>query len=146
MRPTRETIHMATAFLWADRSTCKRAQRGAIITDANMRRVLSIGYNGPAKQLSNDRCSGKEGSCGCLHAEDNAINFVDSTISDKVIFCTCLPCEMCAQRILNSNITKVYFAERYRTNTAIEIFREADVALIQMVYNQGHIWGPVTSE
>ena len=44
-RPSREEIHMKTAIMWGQRSTCKRPNRkiGCVITSEDMTRILSIG-------------------------------------------------------------------------------------------------------
>jgi deoxycytidylate deaminase len=60
-----------------------------------------------------------------LHAEDNAIAMVDSTIVDKTIFCTVMPCEMCAQRIIQANITTVYYLHDYRNTVGVQLIRLA---------------------
>ena len=115
-RPSRETIHMKTAYLWAARSTCKQPNRsiGCVITTEDMKRILAIGYNGPPAAMPNDSCRNISADCGCLHAEMNAIAAVDSTIPNKIMFVTMEPCEMCASLISQANIIKVYFCEEYR--------------------------------
>jgi deoxycytidylate deaminase len=131
---------------------------GAVITSNDMRRVLSFGYNGPGRDMPNDYCAtwrrqnastieyskevGKpttvalfnsDGSllskCPCLHAEDNAISFVDSTIPDKRLFVTMQPCLICAQRIMNANIRHVYFLTDYRDQAGIEVLDKAKIAV-----------------
>ncbi|KKL98133.1 hypothetical protein LCGC14_1827500 [marine sediment metagenome] len=126
-RPTRELIHMSTAGIWAKRSLCTRGQAGTVITTEDMRRVLSIGYNGPAKGLPHDRCNGEKGKCGCLHAEDNAIAALDSTITKKSLFTTMSPCVMCAQRIIQAGIGRVYFWEQYRTHEGLSVLASVGI-------------------
>lgn len=125
-------MHMLTCLLWGQRSLCKRAKVGAVITTGDMRRVLSIGYNGPARGLPHDRCRGTQGTCGCLHAEDNAIAQVDSTIPDKAIFLPMWPCEMCAQRIVQANISSVYFLAEYRSSAGVDVLNQCGVRLQQV--------------
>jgi len=130
-RPSRERIHMSTAYLWGLRSTCKRPNRkiGAVITTGDMTQILAIGYNGPAKGLPNDYCRGSKeiGTCGCLHAEMNAIAKVDSTITDKVLFVTMSPCEMCASLIAQANIKKVWYLHDYRNSDGQKILYECGI-------------------
>jgi deoxycytidylate deaminase len=131
-------------------------QIGAIITSFDMRRVLAIGYNGPGRdmpdnfcqswrieqtklrpvQISEDEvvampgpvvCDGTVSSCPCLHAEDNAIAFVDSTVPDKRLFVSMQPCLICAQRIMNANIRHVYFKDEYRDCSGIQALQEAKI-------------------
>ena len=127
MRFSRQSLHMATAILWANRSLCKRNKVGAVIVSPDMRQVLSFGYNGPAKGLPNDVCSAEEGKCGCIHAEMNAIALVDGTIKDKVLFTTVFPCRMCAQLIVQANISSVFFLKAYRDESAEGVFNQCGV-------------------
>jgi len=135
-RPSREQIHMSTAYLWGQRSMCKRRNRkiGAVITSEDMTQILAIGYNGPAKGLSNDYCQGSEaiGVCGCLHAEMNAIAKVDSTIPNKVLFVTMSPCEMCASLIAQANIKKVWYLDDYRTTDGLRVLSDCGILYDQM--------------
>jgi dCMP deaminase len=132
-RPWRQSIHMRTAQLWAKRSLCKRLRVGCVITTHNMRRVLSIGYNGPARSLPHDRCRvDAEGNCGCLHAEDNAIAMCDSTIPDKVIFVTVAPCEQCASRIINAGTTTLWYIDKYRSDVGLELLKDARITVVKM--------------
>jgi dCMP deaminase len=142
-RPNRELLHMQTAFAWAQRATCSLPDRqcGAVITTGDLRQILSFGYNGPGKRLPNDFCArwrnayietegGGVSRCPCLHAEDNAIAFVDGSIPGKSIFITMTPCLICAQRIVNANITTVYYRGLYRDTYPLRVLRDASVDLV----------------
>lgn len=122
-RPTREKIHMATAFLWSMRALCKQADRsiGCVITTEDMQQVLAISYNGPVRQLGNEACKNIQGGCGCLHAEINAIIKVDGRLLNKVMFLTMNPCIDCARAIAQANIWKVYYCEQYRNKEGLEL-------------------------
>jgi deoxycytidylate deaminase len=136
MRLQRETIHMAAAIMWAHRSQCSSGIKvGAVITTPDLKRVLSVGYNGPAAGLPDDYCAqqvalGKTAGvsrCTCLHAEDNAIANVDSTIPNKTLFVTMQPCEICAQRIKNAGITLVWYWKQYRNDAGLVLLRRLGV-------------------
>jgi len=133
-RPSREYIHMSTAILWGQRSTCKRPNRkiGAVITTEDMTQVLAVSYNGPCKGLPNDACRNTENSCGCLHAETNAIAKVDSTIKNKILFVTMQPCEMCASLIAQANIKKVYYLDEYRNTDGLKILSDCGILYDQL--------------
>lgn len=120
LRPYREIIHMATAVMWSLRSTCKRAQCGAVITTHDMKQVLSVGYNGPGAGLPDDRCRGTEGQCGCLHAETNAILRANPGVN-RVLFTTSAPCEQCAQHILGTEISRVIYLRMYRDSMGLNL-------------------------
>lgn len=129
-RPSRELIHMANAFMWASRSLCSRLHVGAVITTCDLKRVLSIGYNGPAKGLPEDRCKASiPGGCGCLHAEDNAIAQCDSTIPSKVLFVTHQPCETCAQRIIQAGFARVYYSKTYRSDSGATLLQSMGIGV-----------------
>jgi len=131
-RPAREVLHMLTATLWAKRSICKRAQVGCVITTADLRQILAFGYNGPAKGLPSSSCRGREGGCGCLHAEDNACLQVDSRATDKVAFTTTEPCRMCAQRLVNAGVRTVYYDRPYRNHEGLEVLKQCRVTVYQL--------------
>jgi dCMP deaminase len=115
-----------TALAWSKRSCCKRNQCGAVITNLDMDRILSFGYNGPAHGLPNDRCRNTEGTCGCLHAEINAIIRCPSR-EDKILFVTTSPCEQCAQAIIQANIVKVNYLALYRDLSPLNLLSRAGV-------------------
>jgi len=128
-RPSRALIHMKTAILWSERSTCKRpdSKIGCVITNSEMTKILSIGYNGPPRKLHNDSCSNEQGKCGCIHAEMNAIAMCDSTLKDKIIFVTKSPCRVCASLIIQADITYVFFNDYYRDSQGLDLLYEAGI-------------------
>jgi len=126
-RPAREVLHLTTAHLWAERSVCKRSKVGCVITTPDMRQILAFGYNGPAKGLSDHSCTGEEGKCGCLHAEDNACIQVDARVMGKRAFVTVAPCFMCAQRLINAGVEQVYYSEAYRDTLGLEVLTACGV-------------------
>ena len=130
-RPSRIEVHLATACMWAERSVCSRLCVGCVITTCDHRRVLSVGYNGPAKGLDHGRCNGLPGGCGCLHAEDNAIAMVDGTIPDKTAFLTHSPCITCAQRLIQAKVTTVWFVQQYRSAAGLDLLRAVGVLVDQ---------------
>lgn len=131
-RPTRECLHMQTAFLWSMRGLDPRLRVGALITSSDMRRILSYGYNGPAKQLPHEYVRDEPGNAGTLHAEENAILGLRTYESNMIMFVTHSPCEMCAQRILQADITRVFYCHRYRITTGLDLLRENGVKVNQM--------------
>ena len=131
-RPTRQSLHMQMAFMWAERSLDPRRKVGAVITTSDLREVISFGYNGPAKGLPPEYIRSTPGDSGCLHAEDNAIARMNSTVSGKVIFVTDQPCEMCAQRIVNAGIGKLFYVKDYRDKMGLTILHQCRVEVVQM--------------
>lgn len=132
-RPSFHHINMGYAKALAERSTCQRGTKvGTVITTTDFRKVLAIGYNGNASGLPN-KCdvTGEEavGKCGCLHSEENAvINCNEPRGTEKIVFCTHLPCVMCAKRLINlGGVKQVFFANDYRSRESLLIFNEVDI-------------------
>tara|TARA_B110000305_G_C19378724_1_gene608395 strand:+ start:525 stop:944 length:420 start_codon:yes stop_codon:yes gene_type:complete len=107
---------MDTAERFAQLSSAKRAQVGAIIVKDN--RIISIGYNGMPSGWDNVcEIPGEDKTKPeVLHAEANAITKVaQSSDSSKgaTIFCTHEPCIDCAKLIYQSGITKLIYKHKY---------------------------------
>lgn len=122
-RPLRQDIHMVTALLWQKRSVCQRLQVGTVITSEDMRQVLSVGYNGPAKGIPHNACNPhQEGACGCLHSEMSAL-IMAPQCSGGCIFITHSPCYLCSQLILQKQMSRVFFLEEYRDLSGLILLR-----------------------
>lgn len=133
-RPPTDWVLMNSAMLWSTKSTCNRAQVGAVISRNG--RTLSSGYNGAPAGM--DHCdhscdcgsmfaSGEEGhkyDCrrlkpctNVVHAETNAINFAARYgvgIDGAEIHTTRVPCMPCAGSIINAGIKRVVWYEEHR--------------------------------
>lgn len=109
------SVFWRLAMNLADLSRCKRLRVGCVIIRPDLSEVLAIGYNGPARGLDNGGCRKVEGSCGCQHAEANALVKLRSSESDLVLLTTVTPCEHCAGLILNSGrVASVIAGMSYR--------------------------------
>lgn len=107
---------MDTAERFAQLSSAKRAQVGAIIVKDN--RIISIGYNGMPSGWDNEcEIPGEDKTKPeVLHAETNAIAKVaqsNDNCKDATLFCTHEPCIQCAKLIFQSGITTVYYKHSY---------------------------------
>lgn len=111
-------------------STCLRRQVGCAVVPADLSKVLAIGYNGPAAGLPNDACRSSEGSCGCVHAESNAMVKLSGG-SDLTLIATCAPCEHCAGLIINSRaIGAVIYLEPYRNLMGFDALSQSGIDLL----------------
>ena len=141
MRPSFYDIYMRLAFMMAERSTCSRvrsdgspAHVGCVITSADFRYVYAVGYNGSAAGGKND-CDrhGEEaiGNCGCIHAEQNAaINCREDRSTEKFVFCTDLPCVMCAKFLINlGGVSRVFYRRDYRIRDAIGLLQGLNIRI-----------------
>lgn len=141
MKPSFETIYMETALRLAQRSTCSRLRVGCVITTANLRQMVSWGYNGGPAGGRNDCKTNEQGEvvpglCGHLHAEINAI-IGCAHLGPKAVFVTHQPCEMCAIALVNLSaaagpIETVYFAEPYRDPTGLEVLKNACIVTVHL--------------
>jgi deoxycytidylate deaminase len=133
MRITTEDVMLRFAELLSERATCSRARVGAVVTDASMLQVLGIGYNGNARGLAN-ACDDPSaaGSCGCLHAELNALLKAPGVVPGKVLFTTTMPCAACAKAAINSNIVRVFFRRAYRDLGGVTLLLAAGVEVTRL--------------
>lgn len=132
-RPTFHKIYMDLAHGMSERSTCRRLKVGCSIVSEDFRKVLAVGYNGGASGLKNDCDTHIPGQCGCLHAEENAVINCDvprHTI--KVVYCTHLPCVMCAKRLINlGGVLRVHFQVPYRVVDSVNLFLDSGIEVIR---------------
>ncbi len=137
MRVTREV---------AERSTCLRAQVGAVIV--RDRSILATGYNGSPAGLPH--CT----EVGCLiyesrtpdgdieqncfrtiHAEINAISQAarnGAAIRDADVYVTHTPCIHCMKVLINTGIRTVYYGKEYKLHTIRELIAGARIQLVQV--------------
>ncbi|MCD6273578.1 MAG: cytidine/deoxycytidylate deaminase family protein [Deltaproteobacteria bacterium] len=144
-RPSWEKYFMDIAFLVAKRSTCLRRSVGAVLV--KNKRILATGYNGAPsgiRHCSETGClrdslnvpSGeKHELCRGIHAEQNSIiqaAFHGVSIKGATLFCTNLPCSICAKMIINAGITRIYFHDGYADVMSEEMLKEAGVEVIRV--------------
>ncbi len=118
MRRTRDQLFMHIAVLFAQQSTCTRANVGAVIVQDN--RIISCGYNGspPGQPHCLDvGCDPPDGCLRTIHAEANAILWAARTgvsVHEATMYATHEPCLTCAQAIAASGITRFMYFIPYR--------------------------------
>jgi dCMP deaminase len=127
---------MNLASNMSERSTCARLHVGCVISSPDFRRIYAVGYNGNASGTRNEcDLTGEAavGNCGCLHAEENAIINCDTPRErEKIVFCTNLPCLMCAKRLINlGGVRDVYFKEDYRKKEGQELLTRVGIRVVQ---------------
>ena len=148
-RPSWEDYFMDIAMLVAKRSTCLRRSVGAIIVKD--KRVLSTGYNGApsgVRHCAEVGClrekrnveSGKMHElCRGIHAEQNAIiqaAYHGVSLKGASLFCTNLPCSICAKMIINAGIKEIYYHSGYADELSEDMLQEAEIELIHLVTQQ----------
>ena len=135
LRPSWDTYFMNIANEVAKRSTCERAQVGAVIVKE--KRILTTGYNGSPRGLPH--CS----EVGCLmdnvhcvrtlHAEQNAIiqAALHGIITEgATIYVTHQPCFLCAKMIINAGLVQIVYDKEYPDDRSREFLEQAGVKLI----------------
>jgi dCMP deaminase len=125
-----EEVYMRLAEELARRSTCRRRSVGAVITSADLTRVLGVGYNGGAKGINNECLTpgGPGDPClSCIHAETNAVVKAGSVEAGKWAFITHSPCVLCATLLINSNVAHVLYRREYRDLSGIDLLHRAGI-------------------
>jgi len=138
MRITRDEMLLTIAGIVAKRSTCERAQVGAVI--ARDHRIISIGYGGAPsgmKHCFEVGCEqGPDGGCiRTVHAEANAVAFAARSgikVEGSTIYITHSPCLDCAKLIINSGITRVVYNRLYRERRGIALLSESKTSVEQL--------------
>lgn len=145
-RPPWDNYFMDIASLVARRATCLRRAVGAVVVKD--RRILSTGYNGAPSQVRHCAETGclreqlavpsgeRHELCRGIHAEQNAIiqaAYHGVSIKGATLFCTHLPCSICAKMIINAGIVRIVYKEGYADTLSREMLAEAEVALVQLL-------------
>ena len=145
IRPSWETYFMDIAMLVAKRSTCTRRSVGAVIVKD--KRILSTGYNGAPsgvrhcidtgclREKLNIASGERHELCRGIHAEQNAIiqaAYHGVSIKEAVLFCTNLPCSICAKMIINAGIITIYYQDGYADQMSSDMMKEASVDVLKL--------------
>ncbi|MFQ6015524.1 MAG: cytidine/deoxycytidylate deaminase family protein [Anaerolineae bacterium] len=140
-RPSWDEYFMRITFEVARRSTCPRAQVGAIIVKD--KRILTTGYNGAPEGLPHCLdvgCSLVDDHClRALHAEQNAIiqaALHGVQVAGSSIYVTHQPCVTCAKMIINAGLKQVFYVGHYPDELARSFFNEAGVELVHLEKGQ----------
>jgi len=145
IRPDWDTYFMDMAKLAARRSSCLRRAVGAVLVKD--RRLLATGYNGVPSGVTHCEVTGclrerlkvpsgeRHELCRGLHAEQNAIiqaAFHGVSIRDAVLYCTNLPCIICAKMLINAGVRRIVYIEGYSDALTQEMLAEVGMELVRM--------------
>lgn len=134
-----DKAHMKVAEVYAQLSSAKRLQVGAVIVKDN--RIISIGYNGMPAGWTNECEHTDEYGFNAvtkpevLHAETNAIAKVarsSESCEGATLYTTHSPCLECAKLIYQAGITRVVWKNQYKTI-------KGNVFLVTAGVDVGHI-------
>jgi dCMP deaminase len=144
-RPPWNDYFMGITELVAQRSTCLRRKVGAILV--RDKRIIATGYNGAPTHISHCLDVGclreqqgipsgeRHELCRGLHAEQNAIIQAANlgfSVEGSVLYCTNLPCAICAKMLINISVKEVYYREGYPDSLTSMMMSEAAIPLRQI--------------
>lgn len=144
-RPSWTTYFMDITELVAKRSTCTRRAVGAVLVKD--KQILATGYNGAPSGIRHCAETGclreqmnipsgeRHELCRGVHAEQNAIvqaAFYGVSIKDSTLYCTNLPCSICAKMLINAGIRKIYYKSGYADTISEEMMKEAEIEVIKL--------------
>jgi dCMP deaminase len=141
VRPSKEQYAAAMAKVAATRSTCLRRQVGCVVVKDGS--IIATGYNGAPSGVAHcdvTGCiretlnipSGKNHElCYGAHAETNAIAQAAKngiSLKDGTLYCTLIPCSMCAKSIIGAGISKVVYLDgNYNDPLTTSMFTQAGI-------------------
>lgn len=144
-RPSWTTYFMDITELVAKRSTCTRRAVGAVLVKD--KQVLATGYNGAPSGVTHCADTGclreqmnipsgeRHELCRGVHAEQNAIvqaALYGVSIKDSTLFCTNLPCSICAKMLINAGIKTIYYKSGYADTISEGMMKEAKIEVIKL--------------
>ena len=137
-------------YLVAMKSKDMSTHIGAIIVDSK-KRIISCGYNGFPRGTIDSMPEKQERPkkyFWVTHAELNAILNASRSVEGCIMYTNGIPCTECAKAIIQSGIQKVVVDKEWQEKSKIlwkdkweeharitkEMFREADVNLVEMTF------------
>lgn len=131
-------------------SCCKRpgSKLAAVVVPPDLTEVIAIGYNGPAAGEDNMVCRGAEavGSCGCIHAEANAVLKIRVRHRNLVMLAGLTPCEHCAGLIINSRAVSHYlYGAEYRDLEGLARLRRQGIVALPIKQALGDLSGAISA-
>lgn len=143
-RPEWDEYFMGITRLVAGRTTCIRRAVGAVIVKD--KRILTTGYNGAPSGIAHCSAVGclraqlkvpsgeRHELCRGIHAEQNAIiqaALHGVSIRGATLFCTTLPCSICAKMIINAGIRIIVYEDGYADEMSVAMLDEAGVEIVR---------------
>ena len=145
MRNDWTTYFMDIADRVAQRSTCLRRKVGAVAVKD--KRIIGTGYNGAPSGLRHCAEAGclrqelgipsgqRHEICRAVHAEQNVL--VEAArfgipLLGAELYCTTLPCLICAKMLVNCGIRRVFYREKYDDQMTLDLFNDAGIELVQI--------------
>ncbi len=126
-------LYMGLAFQVAQMSHCERLKVGAIAVKDG--RIISMGWNGQPSGM--DNCCEEDGKTlpSVLHAENNLLMKLAScheSSEGAAVYITHSPCMECAKLLHQAKVSKVFFAEHYRSTEGVAFLKSLGMEIIQI--------------
>ena len=124
-RISRAELYVGMVKLLAKRSMCTRKHVGCILVKDN--RIVAMGYNGVLPGQDPEEGLDEEGNSQTVHAEANVIAFCAKhgiPTEGCNLWITLAPCKKCAELIIQTGISEVYYLEPYRETEGLELLKE----------------------
>lgn len=150
MRITRDEMLMEIARIVARRSTCNRAQVGAVVAQDG--RIVSTGYAGAPSGLPHcdpHICNAENPCTRTVHAEAGAISYAARSgirLEGATLYCTHCPCKSCAGLIINSGIVRVIYLKPYRLTEGLDLLKEVGIRVEQWQPEDGSLQDHVSQQ
>lgn len=139
---TWDEFFMFSAKIASERSKDPNTNVGSVIVN-NDKRIISSGYNGFFKGLSDDSgLWGKNNSDSTLdkyhyvvHSEMNSILSSKQDCTGFTMYCTHMPCTECAKIIVQSGIKTIVYANNWGSESEISDFILNEGGVLVKKYN-----------
>lgn len=131
-RVSEQWVHMNTAFLWAQRSTCSRLNVGAVLVRDG--RIIATGYNGNVAGSPHCEHIDDEPCTTAVHAEENVLYFAARngvSTQGSSLYVTHNPCARCARGLVNAGVCRVVYFHDYRDKSGVDLLINSGVAVFQ---------------
>lgn len=143
-RQSRDDYFMSIAQLVKTRSVCIRKQVGAVLVKDQ--HIIATGYNGPPKGLEHCVITGcirkrlgiahgtQQEVCRGLHAEQNALiqaALHGTPCGGSTIYITHSPCNVCVKMLINADVKRIFYCQRYPDDLGLKMLAEAGIEAIR---------------
>ena len=133
MPMTKQQYMQALTRVVAQKSTCPRAQVGAVFINEDFE-ILATGYNGAPRGMPHCEdigCDMEDGHCiATTHAEQNAIVQAakrGTALKGSILYCTHSPCHVCAKLLTTLQVRKIVYEKRYEDPKAWKLLIDAGI-------------------
>jgi dCMP deaminase len=135
-RMERPEAYMQVAEVIAKRSSCNRAQVGAVLIDPITNHIVAMGYNGSGKgspHCTDVGCLMHRGHCvRTIHAELNAVLHLEHQYENLHLYCTHKPCYQCLKALVGARVTRIIYKIDYKDIARDKLLKEMpQIRLVQ---------------